>query len=108
MNNTVKEIFAAMPASFRPEAAAGLEVVFQFDITGEGGGQWYAAIKDGTLAVIEGRHASPSTTITSKADDYLAVANGKLNEAMAFATGKVRVSGNISMAMKLNRIFKRA
>jgi putative sterol carrier protein len=105
--NSVKEIFDNMPASFQPEAAAGLEVVYQFDITGEGGGQWYAAIKDGRLELTAGRHESPTATITSKAADYLAVANGKVNEVMAFATGKVRVSGNVGVAMKLNRIFKR-
>ncbi|MBI5480316.1 MAG: SCP2 sterol-binding domain-containing protein [Deltaproteobacteria bacterium] len=105
--NTVNEIFDAMPASFRPEAAAGLEVVYQFDITGEGGGQWYAAIKDGTLALQAGRHSSPSATITARAEDYLAVANGQANEMMAFATGKLRVKGSIVLAMKLNKIFRR-
>ena len=107
VKNTVKEIFDAIPASFHPEAAAGLEVVYQFDITGDGGGQWYAAIKDGKLELAAGRHASPSATITSKATDYLAIANGKANEMMAFAMGKLRVKGNIALAMKLNKIFKR-
>ena len=108
MHKTVQEIFDAMPASFHPEATTGLEAVFQFDITGEGGGQWYAAIKDGKLELVAGRHASPSATITSKAGDYLAIANGKANEMMAFALGKIRVKGNIALAMKLNKIFKRA
>ena len=107
MKKTVQELFDAMPASFDPKAAGGLEVVYQFDITGDGGGQWYAAIKDGELRLLPGRHESPSATVTSKAQDYLAVANGKVNEVMAFATGKVRVSGNIGLAMKLNKIFKR-
>ena len=105
--NTVKEIFDSMPASFNPDAAAGLDVVFQFDITGDGGGQWYAAVKDGACEVIAGRHASPSATITSKAKDYLDIANGKANEMMAFALGRIKVKGNIPAAMKLNKIFKR-
>jgi len=107
MMTKVQEIFDAMPPSFQPQAAAGLEAVYQFDITGAGGGQWYAAIKDGKLDLAQGRHPSPSTTITSKAEHYLGIANGKLNEMMAFATGKVKVSGNIALAMKLNKIFKR-
>jgi putative sterol carrier protein len=105
--DTVKDLFDRMPASFDPKAAAGLDVVHQFDITGEGGGQWYAVVKDGTCEVLAGRHASPSATITSKAADYLAIANGKKNEMMAFALGQIRLSGNIPAAMKLNKIFKR-
>ena len=105
--DTVKDLFDRMAASFHPEVAAGLDLVYQFDITGDGGGQWYAVVKDGKCEVIAGRHASPSATITSKAKDYLDIANGKANEMMAFALGKLRVSGNIPAAMKLNKLFKR-
>ena len=107
MMTKVQEIFDAMPPSFQPQATAGLEAVYQFDITGDGGGQWYAAVKDGACEVIAGRHASPSATITSKAKDYLDIANGKANEMMAFALGRIKVKGNIPAAMKLNKIFKR-
>ncbi len=104
---TVQELFDAMPASFDPSAAAGLEVVYQFDITGDGGGQWYAAVKDGKCEVTSGRHASPTTTVTAQAKHYLDIANGKANEMMAFALGRIKVKGNIPAAMKLNKIFKR-
>jgi len=107
VTQSVQELFDRMPASFDPAAAAGLDLVYQFDITGDGGGQWYAVVKDGKCEVIAGRHASPSATITSKAKDYLDIANGKANEMMAFALGKLRVSGNIPAAMKLNKLFKR-
>ncbi len=104
---TVQELFDAMPASFDPAAAAGLNLVYQFDITGDGGGQWYAVVKDRTCEVCAGRHPSPSATITSQAKHYLDIANGKANEMMAFALGRIKVRGNIPAAMKLNKIFKR-
>jgi putative sterol carrier protein len=105
--DTVKDLFDRMPASFDPRAAAGLDLVYQFDITGEGGGQWHAIVKDGRCEVVAGRHPSPTATITSKAKNYLAIANGTANEMMAFALGKIKVSGSIPAAMKLNKIFKR-
>jgi putative sterol carrier protein len=104
---TVQELFDAMPASFDAGAAAGLDLVYQFDITGDGGGQWYAVVKDGKCEVVAGRAAHPSATVTSKAKDYLDIANGKANEMMAFALGRIKVKGNIPAAMKLNKIFKR-
>ena len=36
----VKEIFDNMGSAFDPGAAAGLDAVFQYEITGEGGGNW--------------------------------------------------------------------
>jgi hypothetical protein len=34
--------------------------VIQFNLTGEGGGNYYVEIKDGTAKVTEGSHASPT------------------------------------------------
>jgi len=103
---TVKELFQNMPASFQKGAAAGMNAVFQFDITGDGGGKWYAAITNGDLSVVEGQHASPNLTVTMAAPDYIEMAAGKLNGMMAFSTGKLKVKGDMLLAMKMPTIFK--
>lgn len=105
---TLPEIFAAMPASFQRDAALDLDVVVQFDITGEGGGQWYAAIHKGELSVVEGSAPAPSITISAKAQDYIDISTGKLNEQLAFMTGRITAKGDLRLAMKLPKIFKRA
>jgi putative sterol carrier protein len=104
---TVKEIFDRMPASFQPHAAAGLNAVIQFDITGEGGGTWRALLEDGALRMAEGGVPEPHLTITATAPDYLAISTGALNEQLAFMTGRIRARGDLRLAMKLPRIFKR-
>jgi hypothetical protein len=38
-------VFEALGKSFQPDAAAGVDVVFQYNISGDGGGDWYTAIK---------------------------------------------------------------
>ena len=103
---TVKELFDAMPASFQKEAAKGLSAVYQFNITGEGGGMWYAAIDGGELTVAQGQHASPGITLTAAAKDYVDIATGKVNRMMAFAQGKIKVAGNVALAMKMPQLFK--
>jgi len=103
---TVKEIFENMPKSFQKDAAKGLSAVYQFDITGDGGGKWYAAITNGDLAVTEGAHASPNITITMAAQDYINLTVGKLNPQMAFMTGKIKIKGDLNLAMKMQQIFK--
>ncbi len=105
--NTVPEIFEKMPESFQPEAAAGMNAVVLFDVTGDGGGKWYAAIDDGKLDVVNGEPDNPDLTITVKAQDYIDISSGKLNEQLAFMTGKITAKGDMTLAFKLQKIFKR-
>jgi putative sterol carrier protein len=103
---TVRAIFEKMPETFIPEKAVGLNLVVQFDITGDGGGRWHAAIVDGALSVVEGQHPSPQLTLTASAPDYVAISTGKLKGQLAFMTGRIKASGNLAMAMKMQSIFR--
>lgn len=103
---TIREYFENMPAAFRKDAAKGLTAVYQFDIAGEGGGKWYAAIAGGEIAVAEGEHAKPHLVITMNAKDFLDMASGKLGGMMAYATGKLKAKGDMTLAMKMSTLFK--
>ena len=103
---TVEEVFSAMPASFQKDAAAGMNAVYQYDITGDDGGKWYAAIKEGELEVVKGEHENPNITLTMADEDYLAMITGTLDGQAAFMTGKLKIKGDMSLAMKLESIFK--
>lgn len=104
---TVNEIFEKMPETFIKEKAVGVNAVIQFDITGEGGGQWYAAIENGELTVAEGQHDSANLTLTVGAQDYVDISTGKLNGQMAFMTGKLKAKGDLGLAMKMQAFFKK-
>ena len=80
----VKMIFAGMAGSFQPDKAARVSAVIQYDITGEGGGQWNAVIADGTCAVNEGVHDAPNMTLTMDAQDWIDMITGKLDGQQAF------------------------
>ena len=58
----VKAIFEKMPSIFNADAAKGVDATFQFNITGEGGGDWYAEVKAETCKVEAGVHPNPTTT----------------------------------------------
>jgi len=59
-SGSVQEVLDRLPELFQPQAAAGVDVVFQFSISGPGGGEWYAAIKDGQCTVAQGVHDKPT------------------------------------------------
>jgi putative sterol carrier protein len=104
----VREIFEAMPGSFNKEAAKGLDAVYQFDLSGDGGGKWYVAVKDETCDVREGTHSSPNVTISMTASDYLDMINGQANGQMLFMTGRLRVAGDLGLAIRMQSLFQNA
>jgi len=101
----IKDVFTNMPSRFNKAAAKGLKAVYQFDLTGEGGGKYHLSIDNETLEVKEGAHASPNITITMAAKDYLDMVNGKLNPQMAFMSGKLKIAGDMGLAMKMQQLF---
>ena len=103
----VKEIFSAMPTNFNADAAKGMTSVIQFNLSGDGGGNYHVVIKDGACAVGEGAHASPNMTMTMAAQDYVDMISGKLNGQMAFMSGKLKIAGDMGLAMKMQSLFKR-
>ncbi|MGH7804134.1 MAG: SCP2 sterol-binding domain-containing protein [Candidatus Binatia bacterium] len=104
---TVKDIFAAMPERFNPAAAKGMNSVIQYNLTGDDAAQYHAIIKDGTLEMKEGAHPSPSMTMTMAGKDFVALSTGKLNGQMAFMQGKLKIAGDMGLAMKMQTLFKR-
>lgn len=103
--SSCKEAFDAMPSRFKKDAAKGLTAIYQFDLSGDGGGQWQVIIKDQACEVKDGKAASPNITISMAAKDYLDMINGKLNGQMAFMTGKLKIAGDMGLALRLQSLF---
>jgi len=102
---TVKETFDAMAGRFQPSKAAGVNATIQYDITGDQGGTWNAVIKDGACQVNSGAAGSPNLTITMSSQDWLDMTGGKLSGQMAFMSGKLKLKGDMGLAMKIGSIF---
>ena len=103
---TIDELMRRMPKAFIPEKAQGLDTVLQFKFTGREAGDWYAAIKDGAVTVEQGTHPNPKMTLTADSDDYIALFTGKLDPMQAFMAGKLKLQGDLNLAMKMTQFFK--
>jgi putative sterol carrier protein len=103
--SSVKEYFDTLPTRFKPDAAKGLKAVFQFELSGDGGGAYSVSVDETALKIDEGTHSAPSITVKMAANDYVKMVNGELNGQMAFMTGKLKVSGNMMLAMKMQQLF---
>ena len=99
---TPQEFFEKfLPAKFKPEKAAGVDVVAQLNVSGPQGGSWIVTVKDQKLQVTEGVDPSPKLTLKMSYADFLDLVNGKLSAEKAFFTGKIQFKGDIAVALKL-------
>jgi putative sterol carrier protein len=105
---TVKETFDLMASRFRADKATGVNATIQYEIGGEGGGTWNAVIANGTCTVSEGPAASPTLTVQMSGQDWLDMLSGKQSGQMLFMSGKLKLKGDMGLAMKLASLFQTA
>ena len=101
----VKNIFDEMPGRLNQDAAAGLDATIQYELTGDGGATYHCVIKDGACEVSEGGADSPHMTVTMGAQDFVDMTSGKLDGMSAFMSGKLKIGGDMGLAMKLQNLF---
>lgn len=98
------EFLKGLPAKVNPEAIAGQETVFHFDIDGPQGGQFTIEVKDGQVMVTDGLKGEPRCTVRASDENFVNLATGQLNPMMAILTGKVKISNQGEM-LKYAKIF---
>jgi putative sterol carrier protein len=102
----VGQIFENMGKNFNKDAASGVNVVFQFNISGDAGGDWFAEIKDKTCNIASGKHDKPACTLKIKSDNFIDMMTGKLPAMQAFTTGKLKIEGDIMKSQLIEKLFK--
>jgi NAD(P)-dependent dehydrogenase (short-subunit alcohol dehydrogenase family)/putative sterol carrier protein len=103
---SVAGIFENMSKTFRADAAAGVDVVFQFNISGAGGGDWHSVIKDNTCTIEAGVHPRPVCTLKMADADFLAMMDGALPAMQAYTSGKLKIEGDLMKSQLLEKLFK--
>ena len=104
--NALNTIFSEMPTRLNTTAADGLDAVIQYDLTGDDACTYHCAIKEGAATVTEGSHGTPTMTVTMAASDFVDLLGGKLDGMSAFMSGKLKVGGDMSLAMKMQSLFQ--
>ena len=104
--DSVASIFDNMSKTFKADAAAGVDVVFQFNISGPGGGDWHSIIKDKTCTIETGVHPKPVCTLKMADADFLAMMEGTLPAMQAYTSGKLKIEGDIMKSQLLEKLFK--
>jgi len=105
---TPKEIFEkSLPERMKAKGddVKKVNAVYQFIINGGNGGKWWVDTTKSGGEVGSGDKADAKCTITMSDTDFVDMVSGKLNGQMAFMTGKLKIKGDMSLAMKLGNVL---
>ena len=102
----VRAFFEGVTGRVDKSKIVGMTATYQFNITGDEEQVWSVAIANDDITVTEGPAEKASIELTMAAADFLALIGGTLNGQMAFLTGKLKIKGDMTLAMKLQSVFK--
>jgi reductive dehalogenase len=101
------EVFDQVRATLTREPARlrNLTTSYQFEVIGDGGGLWFLRVEDERFELGSGEVPEAACRVTLAAEDLVGLANGTLNGPRALVTGRLKVKGQISLAIRLDRIL---
>ena len=102
----VNDFVQRMQSAFIPEKAAGVDADIQINLSGDHAGQWFVTIKNQTCTLHEGVSPAPKMTVGANSEDLVNIFTGKLDGMTAFMSGKLKIAGDMALAMKLLGMFK--
>ena len=81
-------------------------VACEFQVQGEARGTFYVEIKDGEISVEPYDYYDKQALFTATDKTYLEICQGELNPMIAFAVGRVKVTGELSKAQIIGTLFE--
>jgi putative sterol carrier protein len=100
--NSAREFFETLPGRVSPQAAQALDASYRFDV--EGAGSWRVESDGDSLAVTES-DAPADCVIRSDEPTFLRIVRGEQSPMGAYMTGKVKVEGDLGLALNLRDVF---
>ena len=88
----------------KPELVEKINAIYKFVVEGDNGGTWLVDLTQAGGKVTEG-DGNANCTVTVTNQDFVDIVTGKLNGQMAFMTGKLKVAGDMALAMKLGSVL---
>jgi len=99
---SAREFFEGLPGRIGPERARSLDASYRFEI--EGAGSWRLEA-DGERAVVTESDAPADCVIRTDENTFLRIVRGEQSPMGAYMTGKVRVEGDLGLALRLRDVF---
>lgn len=105
-SGAVKETFRIVKASLSDDLVKATQAVYQFELSGEDGGTWFLDLKNKGGNAGYGEPSDQADVVMNMStDDFVKMFSGKLKPTMAFMSGKLKIKGNMALAIKLEKLM---
>lgn len=103
----LERIFTTMQSMFRPDQAQGQDGVVQWEVAdGDSTHVYHVIMEGGTCRAVAGPADAPKATLAFTLPNFLRFMAGEMNGIQAFMTGKVRISGDVMYAQRMEGFFR--
>lgn len=105
-SGTVEETFKVIKESLNDDIVKTTQAVYQFELSGEDGGMWFLDLKSKGGNVGPGEPSDEADVVMSMtSEDFIKMFSGKLKPTIAFMSGKLKIKGNMALAIKLEKLM---
>lgn len=102
----IPALFKKIESHLSEELVQRVGAVYQFNVKGAEAGTWFLDLKSGSGKAGKGEPSAPAdATLTMDSKHFTAMFAGKLKAANAFMTGKLKITGDLQKAMKLEKMM---
>ena len=101
----LKDAFDAMPYGLNKELTKDIDVVVQFELTGDEEQISHLIIKDQKCEYIKGLHPNPTVTIKADSKLWLDITNGDIDSVKAYLDKKYEMVGDASIMLNFDKLF---
>lgn len=102
---TIRQMLEGQTLVFNPRAAGDLVAIIQFVITDQDNATYHLSIQNGDCAFKPFPAATPSLTIRTPSEVWLAISRGDLDGQEALMAGQYEAEGNLSLLLRMNNLF---
>lgn len=102
MAATVREFFESIGERLDPDKAKGTTATYRFDVRDVG--SWLVDVDEGRVTVTES-DADADCVIQASEELWGKLIRGEANATTAYMTGKLKVKGDLELALKLKELF---
>lgn len=106
---SLQEIWDVIQAKAKahPENIEGLNATYAIQLTGDKQAAYLLTFEKDSIQVDDQINEKVDCTLTMSIENFKKLLQGNLNTTGAFMTGKLKVKGNIGLALKLENTLKK-
>ncbi|XP_038127939.1 hydroxysteroid dehydrogenase-like protein 2 [Cyprinodon tularosa] len=104
----IESTFDVIRGVLNEDVVKSTQGIYRFDLSGEHSGVWFLDLKSGSGSAGKGEPpVKADVVMTMDSSDFTKMFSGKLKPTMAFMSGKLRIKGDMTLAIKLEKLMGR-